>query len=768
MKWPASGEIDVMEAGHSEGISTNRQNTTFGGALHWEHNDSYAGYGTKEQSSTPLNEKYHVYTVEWDDKVVKMFLDDNTSPYFVMNVNGSDAEEFRDYPMYLIFNLAVGGSFTGIYDKEEITAPMPANMYVDYVRVYQKEGNGELSTNPPVSSSLAVFADDSDLENTLEIGFDTNIEALGTSERTGESPKEGNEVLSYNLMANVDYNISFISLATKNLSTLTQDGSLDFYVKTNSFSDIQVGLKDTLGSEKWITLNDSSKYNCQRDETWSRVIIPLNEFSEVDFAKIDGVFMIKGTPESDSYISIDRVIISNSVVNSELYGIYTNNPNITENFVIDNTNGYLYIWENTLKTMDDAPEYEGEDVLAFTSESGKNWFGFGLFSKKGIDLTQFADGYLKLALRTNSSNDFWIGVSGANNTEAKIDFKTGNDPYGFVRDGQWHRITIPVNDLLKKGLDLSSCDNIFMLGGAPTINNILVDDIYFSVSEEDFENRFINPDRNNPLSTDIQKITADYYRIYSENTNIPDFFEIDNKKGHIYIWDNSLREIAGGTPYDGTEQLSFKSGNLGWYGFGIFSDHGLDLTHFANGFLTLSIKTSSDEDFWIGIQGDENTEGKISFSSGSRINIDRDNNWHRVTIPINKLTAEGLKLENCGNIFMLGGNYISDIAVDDIILSTNTTLPENPNLNVSTSVQHNDMDILQVYPIPMKDYLNLRTGVKLSWIEIYNQSGALIYNEVPADEISIKVNTQNFSPGVYLLRVVLDDNKILTKKIIKK
>ena len=36
----------------------------------------------------------------------------------------------------MILNLAVGGTFTGLLSADQITAPMPAEMRVDYVRIY--------------------------------------------------------------------------------------------------------------------------------------------------------------------------------------------------------------------------------------------------------------------------------------------------------------------------------------------------------------------------------------------------------------------------------------------------------------------------------------------------------------------------------------------------------------------------------------------------------------------------------------------------------
>ena len=83
-------------------------------------------------------------------------------------------------------------------------------------------------------------------------------------------------------------------------------------------------------------------------------------------------------------------------------------------------------------------------------------------------------------LRTKSSNSFNITIQGANDSEGTITFANGNDPYGFIRNGKWHRLIIPVNPLVESGLDLSACQNIFTMTGGST-DDIAVDDIFFSL-----------------------------------------------------------------------------------------------------------------------------------------------------------------------------------------------------------------------------------------------------------------------------------------------
>ena len=72
--------------------------------------------------------------------------DPAAQPYFSMKIEESDDEwataRYFRHDFFLLFNLAVGGSYTRIWEPEKITA-VPAgvdvNMYVDYVKVYQKQ-----------------------------------------------------------------------------------------------------------------------------------------------------------------------------------------------------------------------------------------------------------------------------------------------------------------------------------------------------------------------------------------------------------------------------------------------------------------------------------------------------------------------------------------------------------------------------------------------------------------------------------------------------
>ena len=123
--WPTCGEIDIME-------SVNAGNTAYG-TVHWGVNGSnHAEYG--QNTAVENMGDYHVYAVEWDETVIKWFVDD--VQFNVIDISAAsegDLEEFHhDY--FLIFNMAVGGNWPGNTIDD---ANLPISMDVDYVRVYQ-------------------------------------------------------------------------------------------------------------------------------------------------------------------------------------------------------------------------------------------------------------------------------------------------------------------------------------------------------------------------------------------------------------------------------------------------------------------------------------------------------------------------------------------------------------------------------------------------------------------------------------------------------
>ena len=159
--WPYCGETDIVEMGAAAGISAGTQARYFNGACHWGPNSSNAmSYAQNSTKSYSLQDgQFHLFTLVWTESKVAMYVDWDVypvqTPYYQMTISDTTSTSspgtYLHKENFILFNLAVGGSFTGIYSSDGITAlnddnDNQASMYVNYVRVYQQGTDDESYT----------------------------------------------------------------------------------------------------------------------------------------------------------------------------------------------------------------------------------------------------------------------------------------------------------------------------------------------------------------------------------------------------------------------------------------------------------------------------------------------------------------------------------------------------------------------------------------------------------------------------------------------
>ncbi len=472
--WPDCGEIDIVEMGHSEGISAGAQNRFIAAHLHWGPYPS--DYGTNYTASEDLNNDFHLYQLEWTENQVKIYMDDYL--YFTMNIDGVSTEEFRDYPHYLILNLAVGGSFTQVLNPNDVTAPLPANMYIDYIQVYQESNTGQTSdSGDTLFGNFGVYEETSPVEANLDLGFDASILTSGLATKPDETPKEGDKALSYNVQSDSPFNLKIRADVKRNMVKYKQ-GSIQFWIKTQSTDTLWAGLSDTLNNEAFIALCPGGENNPERNGEWQFSWIQLESLSgKVDLGAIKDMFILKGKFTSNSFISLDRIVWYEEPYNIPVgyYGVFSEHKDLNTSLDFGN-GGNIYVWNGFSSVQNMSPFY-GTSVLSFKANT-KTWNGFGIHSDKEINLSNFINGAIHFSYKTSSTASLDIGIK----NRADLGWKYTFPENELLGDNQWHQYTLPLDKLTGTNGSLAANDlkdiliPFYLIGTL----DISVDEIYFS------------------------------------------------------------------------------------------------------------------------------------------------------------------------------------------------------------------------------------------------------------------------------------------------
>ncbi len=140
LQWPACGEADIME--HIDGSNPPPYVGAaapgydwIAGSVHGGPSSSAEVNGSQMYHPTGFSAAgWHTYGMIWTKGQIQYYVDSPTNVYATFNTtNFSGTWPFDQGPMFIILNLAVGGSWPGNPDS---TTVFPSSMLVDYVRIY--------------------------------------------------------------------------------------------------------------------------------------------------------------------------------------------------------------------------------------------------------------------------------------------------------------------------------------------------------------------------------------------------------------------------------------------------------------------------------------------------------------------------------------------------------------------------------------------------------------------------------------------------------
>ena len=317
LNWPYCGELDMMEMGsrqdfrdlHDEhnggnGLdnsnvnqvvganaifyadeAVNPENPSGAASISWDPDDDYC---RPYYNYDNLNDRFLTYRIYWDADSIRFTVEDNdeehdlyTNPFPI----DSNSNEFQK-PFYLIANLAIGGAFTDVYNLGDpssgapVSMPFPAHMYVDYIKVMEWNGQGEVHIGPPTfqGGTFGLFTDTTPIDNGLVAGDDAEIYVWeGTLSEGSIPPYEGENGISWQTTGLGWFGAGIMSMQPVNLFNF-EEGHLKFMIKIPANISFQIGIIDAWGNQSYVDFPASqTTYGLVRDSNWGQASIPVSD-----------------------------------------------------------------------------------------------------------------------------------------------------------------------------------------------------------------------------------------------------------------------------------------------------------------------------------------------------------------------------------------------------------------------------------------------------------------------------------------------------------
>ena len=333
--WPYNGELDMMEMGARQefrdlhdthnggnGLNNSTVNQSVGAnaifysdeavtpanpsgamSISWdpedEHNRLYYNH------DNPLNGRFITYRLYWDDASLRFTVTDDgieydlyTEPFPIDSISA----EFQQ-PFYLIANLAIGGGFTDAYNLGDpgtglpVSMPFPADMYVDYIKVYEWNGQGSVNVGPPYpeSGTFGIYTDTTPTNSELEAGISSEIFVwAGTLVDGTIPPYEGENGISWQTTGSGWFGAGILSIQPLNLTNFS-NGTIKFRIKIPANVTFKIGIIDTWDNQNYVTFPaNQTTHGLVRDGEWGQASIPVGDLRGVaiDMRMLNYAFVI--------------------------------------------------------------------------------------------------------------------------------------------------------------------------------------------------------------------------------------------------------------------------------------------------------------------------------------------------------------------------------------------------------------------------------------------------------------------------------------------
>ena len=380
--WPVSGEIDIME---TCGAFKEGGNNKACGTLHWgapEH--VYKGSGYVDLKSD--YNYFHTYAIDWEPGKITWYYDGvavNTLQNWESMISGStDSLSYDapfDMPFYILLNLAVdSGQFGG--DVNRATFHDDINMYVDYVRAYQKTKGYAESVDRTASDNAKTDWDEYEGVNQIADVTASSLDANGfASDNDSDASKW---YLSYNAnntggKATLD---SFKDDSGKTWAKvgISEAGSQDYsvqlighynakagYVYKVSFDAYadgnMIGKSVSTDSKEWAGWSTNGIQSYELSSTPQHVAFTFEQKSDFEKCRIE--FNLGSKATGNVYISNVKVeIVNPESINGDAGRKPLSNGDVIYNGTFDQGSAHVGGWVAAEGTSLSVPRYTTEKI----------------------------------------------------------------------------------------------------------------------------------------------------------------------------------------------------------------------------------------------------------------------------------------------------------------------------------------------------------------------------------------------------------------------
>lgn len=348
--WPRKGEIDMMEMGHSKWFrdlhdghnggnsqnnstvnqmvganaifysddAINPQNPSGASSLSWDPDDDFCR--PYYNYSMGLNDRFLIYRTYWDRDSLRFTVIDNNVEHELYTQAfqiDSTSEEFQN-PFFFIVNMAVGGAFTDAYQLGDpssgvpVSMTMPAEMYVDYIKVSEWNGQGSVHFGPPNGEvgTFGIYTDSTSVDDKLVPGVSSEVYVWEETLLQGSTPPyEGDNVLSWNTNGKGWFGAGIMSVQPLNMLGF-ENGDIKFRIKIPANVAFKIGIIDAWGNQNYIEFPANQiKYGLVRNGNWGQATIPVSDIrgTLIDLRMLSYSFVILEENGANCQFALDDI-----------------------------------------------------------------------------------------------------------------------------------------------------------------------------------------------------------------------------------------------------------------------------------------------------------------------------------------------------------------------------------------------------------------------------------------------------------------------------